>query len=505
MADLFPVVLYGRVSEIRDDRSTSVDDQLAGGRAWADREGWPVVGEFRDDNISASRFAEGKERPDWDRAVDAIATGRARAILMWAYHRGTRDLEVSARLAKVLRRHNAFLGYNGRLYDLNSATDAFAVGIDALSAERHSNETSEQVRRAAKSRAARGLPHAQLPYGYTRIIDPGTGRVTGYGIHPGQGPVVQEIVRRLLASPREPAESIAADLNRRGVPTAKTGRCSKACRCREGNGRPDPLWEGEHVTVSGRWIGGNVSKLAQHPAYAGLRVRAGQVLDGVVAAHPPLIDMADHHRLVSMYGSADRNKWRQSTYVRHLGTGIFRCGREGCDGRMRVVAYPAGPAYSCRKCHKVSRRQAPVDEWVTLVMVARLSRPDVLALLAGSGDEQRQAAEAEVVRLRAEEVDARQMLNRGEVTLADVAVWRKEWTPRMAAAEAAARPPESYAGVAALAGSNAEEKWNAAPIGLRREVVDRMVTVTILPTGRRGGTPQPFDPDLVHIERKGSS
>lgn len=506
MADSsFPVVLYGRVSEIRDDRSTSVDDQLAGGRTWADREGWPVVAEFRDDNISASRFAEGKQRPDWDRAVDAITTGQARAILMWEYSRGTRDLEVSAQLAKVLRRHNAYLGYNGRLYDPGKAADAFAMGIDALSAQRHSDETSERVRRAAESRAARGLPHAQLPYGYIRVIDPHTGRVTGYGVHPEQGPIVQEIIRRLLASPREPANSIAADLNRRGIPTAATGRCTKDCGCRKRNGRPDPHWEGEHAAVSGRWIGRNVSKLAQHPAYAGLRVRDGRVLDGVTAAHPPLISLAEHHQVKAMYGSPDRDKWRQSTRVRHLGAGIFRCGRDGCGGRMRVGVYPSGSAYTCRKCFKVARRQVHVDEWVKWMMIERLLLPDVLALLAGVGDDQRQDAEAEVVRLRAEEAEAQQMLDRGEITLADLAVWRKGWKRRMTAAEAAAQPPESFAAVAMLAGPDAEAKWDAAPIGLLREAVDKMAVVTILPTGRRGGTPQPFNPELVRIEWRGTS
>src|SRR3712207_1055367 len=96
-----PVVLYARVSQLRDTRATSVDDQLAELRRWAQREGWPIFGEFRDDNISASKYANGKARPGWEQALKAVQSRRVRALLVWELSRATRDKAVSAALETV--------------------------------------------------------------------------------------------------------------------------------------------------------------------------------------------------------------------------------------------------------------------------------------------------------------------------------------------------------------------------------------------------------------------
>lgn len=469
------MLLYARVSEARDGRSASVDDQLAGLRGWAGREGWPIIDAYRDDNISASRYAESK-RPGWRQTMDTVASGRVRGLLLWEFSRSTRDLQVYAELEAACRAHRVQLGYSGRLYDLSSATDGFSAGIDALSAVRHSAETSERVRRAVDSRAAKGRPHGGLPDGLRRVINPRTGATVGHEIDPARGPLIQEIVRRLLAD--EPADGIAKDLTGRGILTA--------------TGKP--------------WRGGNLSKLVLRPAYAGLRVYHGEVLEGVETSWPALISVEDHWRLVAKFDDPARDKWRNPTHIRHLGTGLYRCGREGCDGRMRVVSYPQGSAYGCRVCCKVSRRQADVDEWVEAVMIARLSRPDFLDVLRGSGGaEERKEAAAEVAMLRAEMARARGLLKAGDLTVADFAAFRSGWTPRMAAAEAAAQPRALNEAAVSLAGLDAGRRWKAAPITVRRTTVDALATVTILPTGRKGGTPQPFNPELVRIEWKGSS
>jgi site-specific DNA recombinase len=472
----FPVVLYARKSEIRDPRSASVDEQLTALCKWAAREGWPVIGKFRDDNISASWYAEGKERPGWAQAMEVVTSGQVRGLLVWEFSRGTRDMEVYAALNKACRMHRVQLGYGNRLHDLNSSAEAFAVGMDALSAARHSDETSERVRRAAEGRAARGWPHGALPDGYRRIIDPRTGRVAGHEADSERAAFVQEVVRRLLA--RESADSIAADLHRRGI----------------------------RSTTGKQLRGTSLTKLARNPAYAGLRVYHGKVRDDVEASWPAIITPEDHYRIRLLFDDPQRDKYRNPTHVKYLGSGIYRCGRAGCEGRMRVVAYRYGAAYGCRECHKVSRRQAPVDEWVEAVMVTRLSRPDALELLASPDrSQQRQEAAAEVIRLEAEELDIQRALERREITVRDMSAWRRGWEPLIVAARATARPPVMDSAVTGLTGPDAEARWNAALIGVRRVVLDALAVVTILPTGRRGGTPQPFNPDLVRIEWRGGN
>lgn len=462
-----PVVIYGRVSQVRDERSKSVDDQLAELRRWAGREGWPIYAERRDDNVSASRYAARTGRDGWSQVMADLASGKVRALLVWEFSRSTRDLRVYIALEEACRAHGVLLGYSGRLHDLTTADGGFSAGLDALLAAKESAMTSERTRRAVESRAAGGRPHGSVPYGYRRTFDPHSGKVTGREVDPDTGPVVAEVVRRLLAG--ESAQRIARDLNQRGVLT----------------------------TRGAQWTGANLSKLALRPAYAGLRVHHGEVLDDVTATWPPIITRADHDRLRALYGAPDRDKFRKDTRVKHLGAGLYRCGRDDCDGVMRRVAHRGG-MYDCRTCHRTARRQQPVDELVEAVLVGRLSRPDVLEVLAGPDRaDDRATARAEVARLRAEEADTRRLLSAGDLTPADVAAWRRGWAPRLEAAETAAAPPAVPGAVAELAGPGAAARWSAASIEVRRAVLDALMVVTIMPVGRASVR---FDPSAVRID-----
>jgi site-specific DNA recombinase len=463
------VVLYGRVSLNRSE-GKSVDDQLAELRAWAAREHWRIVAELRDDGISASRFANGKARPGWQAAMDLITTGGCDTLAVWEISRASRDRAVFAALIAACTEAGVLIGTGGRLYDSSDGDDAFTLDLGGALAVRESNVTSKRTRRAVASRASAGLPHGRLPFGYQRVCDQATGVTLRWEPHPDHAPVVREVVARLLA--REPADAVAGDLNRRGFRTTQ--------------GKP--------------WRGAGLSKMARQAAYAGLRQHNGHVLDGVATTWPALISEIDHHRLVAMFAAPERDKWRCPGYAKHLGTGVFRCGRPGCDGRMRTVAQAGKPnRYNCRTCHKVSRLQAPVDALVCTLLVARLSRPDVLAVLAEPDDEPRRQAAAEVARLRAQLAEGIQMVDAGRLSLASFSELEARWLPQIAEAEKRARPSWLPDVVGDMAGPDAASRWAAASVGDRRTVLDALVEVTILPTTRRFS---PFDPSAVTVAWK---
>ena len=466
------VVLYGRVSQDRAE-GKSVDDQLAELRAWANREGWQVVTECRDDGISASRYANGKARPGWQRVVDLITASAVDIVAVWEISRASRDRSVFAALLATCQETGVLIATGGRLHDPEDADDGFLLDLGGALAVREAGMTAKRVRRAAASRAAAGRPHGALPYGYRRICDVSTGRTLCWEPHPEQAPVVTEIVTRLLA--REPAAAIATDLNARGVPSA-TGR---------------------------RWGSVTVSALAQRPTYAGLRVHGGEVLDGVSGTWPALVSTSAHYELVALYVDPQRDKYRNSSVVKHLGTGIYRCGRTGCDGRMRVVV-EAGKAnrYACRSCYRSSQPQACVDELVTAVITARLACPDVVELLTQPQDEAACSAAAEVARLQAKLAQARELWDADRLSAETLADLEARILPKIRAAQQRIRRREIPSVVLEAAGPTAESAFAACSISDRRVILDTLMVVTLLPTTQRQRGPQgrPFDPDEVRIE-----
>jgi DNA invertase Pin-like site-specific DNA recombinase len=463
-----PVVIYGRVSRVSDQRSKSVDDQLGDLRAWAQREGWPILAEHRDDGVSASRYANGRQRDGWERVLDVIGTGEVRALLVWELSRATRDKAVSAALETACLMRGVKIGYHGRLHDPATADGGFQVGLDTLLAAREAAVTSERTQRAVDARAARGGPHGALPYGYKRIISPETGATVGYEPHPEQAPIVVEIVRRILAG--ESANGIATELNDRGVPSAR----------------------------GGRWSAVTVSLAAQKPTYAGLRVHNGEVRQGVKGTWPALISEADHYRIAAMYSDDSRAQWRRGKTVQHLGVGLYGCGREGCSGRMGIwKSSGRPPAYTCRECSKVSRQQKPVDDLVQKLMWRRLAKPDVLELLTASSTEAVQQAAAEVNRLEMKLRAARDAWDRDRLSLDSYTDMENRLLPQIKDAQRRARPESIPPVVFAVAGPDAEARWFDLDVVEKRTAIAALLDVTILPAGTaRIG----FDPDLIQVK-----
>lgn len=518
---IFCVILYARVSLERDKRSKSVDDQLADLRAWAAREGWRVVGEYRDDGVSASRFGRGRTRPGWQAAMsDLTGGGQVDGLLCWEVSRASRDRPVFAALFAACAEAGAKLGTNGRLHDLDDPDDGFALDLGAALAVREASMTSKRTRRAVESRAAAGRPAGSVPYGYKRVVDPDTGRTTGRIKHPEQAPIVEKIVERLLA--REPAHAIAEDLNRRGVPTGTGDRWLGRHLRSVMNAYPelpvtveigDRLAAGElpgqiaadlnergiAKPLPSVWNGGNLSRLALRPTYAALRTHHGEVLDGVRGTWPAIITEEQHHRLVEMFASTERDKFRNSTVVKHLGAGLFRCGREGCTGRMRVSFKDGRPSsYSCRLCLKLSRHQEPVDTMVERRLLALLSRPETLSALDEDDTTVADAA-AEVTRLRGKLAEARRLVDADRLSLESLADLEERTLPKIREAEQRARPRHLPGVVLDVAGPDAAARWEATPIAGRRAILDALLVVTILPVGRGG---RPFDPATVRVERR---
>src|SRR5207253_11230776 len=119
------VMLYARKSKYRGNRSKlgrSVGEQLGAGRAWAVAEGHEIIGEYVDDDRSASSFATAT-RERFEELIDAIDARHGDVVWTWDASRAQRDLAVYVRLRDACKDAGVLWHYNGRTYDLSQRSD----------------------------------------------------------------------------------------------------------------------------------------------------------------------------------------------------------------------------------------------------------------------------------------------------------------------------------------------------------------------------------------------
>ncbi|MGH8306073.1 MAG: recombinase family protein [Steroidobacteraceae bacterium] len=461
--------IYTRVSSDRDGGGRSVGEQEAACRTDCERNGWTVAEVLTDNDRSASRWSR-KGRPAYDQLAELLTAGRADVLVTWEASRAQRDLTAYAALRDLCARHGVKWSYSGRLYDLTDSDDRFSTGIDALVSEREADLTRKRILRSVEARAADGRAHGQLHDGYKVEYDPRTGKPLRRVLDPERAPIIREITDRLLAG--DSAYTIARDFNDRALTTSK--------------GKP--------------WRGQNIARRAQSPTIAGLRVHRGQVLD-VEAKWPAIVTPEEHARLLVLLSDPRRKANKEGAGVKHLLTGIARCGECGAPVRMISGYRPNGThrvRYGCSANHCVQRAAELVDLMIEKLVIGRLSQPDVLAELAeATRDTEAQEAAAEVARLKAKLAQARAMVDVDRLSLESLADLESRTLPRIFEAERRARPRHVPGAVLEVAGPDAAARWATLPMTKRRAIVKSLLDVRIHRTAR--GNQHSFDPSAIQV------
>jgi site-specific DNA recombinase len=139
------------------------------------------------------------------------------------------------------------------------------------------------------------------------------------------------------------------------------------------------LWppQGKRNGDISRWDGGTVSRCLRKPRYAGLRAHEGVIIGEAV--WPPLVDIDTWHTAQAIMNNPTRRPPRGD---QKLLTGVAVCGI--CGGPVHAGGgAPGRGVYRCAATQgHFSRKRLPVDEFVSEVMIARLSRPDAIALFS---------------------------------------------------------------------------------------------------------------------------
>jgi len=444
-------VIYTRVSSDRSGRGRSVTEQEADCRAVCAHEGWVVADVLVDNDAGASRWSR-RDRPAYHKLSMVLRGGGVGVLVTWEASRAQRDLSAYVQLRDLCAERGVLWSYSGRTFDLSRPDDRMTTGLDALLSEREADVTRERVLRALRARVEAGTPHGKVAYGYRRVVDPVTGESTGRVCNETTAPIVVNACRRALTG--EPLAAIARDLNDRGVAAPRPGR------------------DGAPV----KWTGSQVKRMVVSPTYAALRTHNGVVVGP--ATWPALVSEADHFALRARLNDPRRLTHKDGA-LKHLLVGIATCGV--CGAVCRRVKNRQTPSYSCSERHCVARAQHFLDEYVTEVVLARLSQPDIRDLIAGD-DVASMDSLREARALRARLDTFYDAAAAGEVTSSALARIEATLLPKIVVAERQSASSAISPMLTEFGGGHARAVWEGLGVAQRRELVTTLLTPVILRT-----------------------
>ena len=250
-------------------------------------------------------------------------------------------------------------------------------------------------------------------------------------------------------------------------------------------------------TVSGEWSAPRVRRLLVNPRYAALKVHQGRIVgpgDWVA-----LIDEGTHRGLVA-YLSDPKRITCTSFERKYVGSGVYRCGV--CGGLMKA-AQPGGRktrTYVCAAASHVSRSGEPLDDYVERVVLGRLSRDDAQLLL----DDKRvdlPALQTGRIALQARLDELADQFAEGHIDGAQLRRGTSTLRSKLAVIDsqlADAARTDPVAGLIADRDRIAE-KWQECTPSVRGQIIDQLLTVTVLPCPKGQRV---FDPANIGIEWK---
>jgi site-specific DNA recombinase len=482
---------------------------------------------LRDGRVELRTF-----RPGFREVLDHLWFGRVNAVLIEhadRLMRQPRDLEDLIDIAEAKGCHadspdgTLKLTAGGTIAEIQSARNSIA-NANTESRVKGLRVAEERERQAedgrfggGRRRYGTGMP--KLAKTGQPMIDADGEPILDYNaVVPSEAEEIRRWADEVLAG--VPSKQIARDLNSRGVPTV-TGKPWDGTTVRDILIRPSVAGHVPYRSEAAR----ERSRNATDPADKLPKLYADNELIGKLPGEPILPDDVWRAVVAELTDSTSIVRWvdpvtgkqrevrRGSNVGRapcYLGTGLYRC---VCGATASVlVSTTKALAYRCEVKGKghVVRNLAAVDALVIDKIVNRLSRPDIVKLLAApadSGVDQgglraqikvwEQQKRGLIDKRLAEDIDD-DMLRYGKRKLdkqiADARALLDTHT--------GVSPSLALLAEAQSKGLSVRAAWDAYPLGLRRAIIDELVTVTILPIGRRG---RGFDPTSVRIEPWGGN
>jgi site-specific DNA recombinase len=483
-------ILYRRISDARNGDDAGVRDQESDLRNRAAELGWGIGRVIVENDTSAFKrrkitLPDGSRamrvvRPGWREMLADLASGRADGLLALDLDRVARDPRDLEDLVDVIETKHPRIPVESVTGSLRLANDADVTmaRVQVAIANKASRDTQRRVARARLRQASEGrYGGGRRPFGFES---------DGVTVRATEAAELVKAAEAILAGAS--MRSLVADLRARNVPTV--------------TGAP--------------WTSQSLREALLRPRTAGLMVYQDEIVEGVAAPWPAILPRETWEAVRKTLLDDIRRTTPGST-PRWLGSGLYVCGHPAhidADAPMTLRAGTAGVgvhrvrAYKCQVAH-LARAAAPLDaligggvvngEDVTGVIPARLARPDAAQLLVPRVDADVPALSAEANGLRARITEARLMWESGDLTAAEFRSSASRMREKLATIEAKLTAAAGSDPLADLAGRpDAIERWKRLDLGRKRAILDRLATVTVLPS-RRG---RRFDVTSIRVQWK---
>ncbi|MFI0486119.1 recombinase family protein [Actinomadura sp. 9N215] len=443
---------YLRVSRDRDGRMRSPGQQNGEIAQDAAANGIVLGTPYTEhDAVSASRYST-KKRDGFDDLLNDLRTDRfgADILYLWESSRGSRRVGEWVTLLDLLEQRGVLVRVktHGRTYDPANPRDRRTLLEDAVDSEYESGKTSDRIRRAVAANAAEGRPQGAPNWGYLAVHDERTGRLLNWKKDPERAPLIEELFTRITKG--HAFKTIAADWEKRGI------------RNKRGN----------------RFSPQHLRGLAIKPAYTGLRVYKGTLIEGI---WPKIVDRAVFWKVQKILaGPKHQNsaKDRAGRAVNEF-TEIIKCDVCGWGVSLNIEQYRC----HVNGCIRFGDKNG-VDEILRAAIWDYLSRPEMwegIAITEEGSEEVRQISE-DLAALRAERdkaereepesVSEAKMMGRLIENL-NQSIRKKEIREQELTTPSALRDLMTP-------GGDIKARWNAAPIETRRKVAKILLSPAYL-------------------------
>lgn len=419
-------------------------------------------------------------RPGFRSILEAIATRQIQAVLAEDLDRTLRDPYDAEDLLGYVQDTGAYAAsLSGSLTLTAGGTDGERMMVGMLVQVKR-QESADKMRRAQDGRerqAAHGIwGGGRRPYGFKPVPNPsGNHQNTRLVVDEAEAKVIRHCADQVLSKTfGEPGgnslKSIAKDLRDRNVPTV----------------------------TGARWTAESLRDVLVKPTNAGIVVHDGQETDVRLPGEPILPEDTYRAVVAKLRDPARSTPGRAPCW---LGTNLYRCVcgsvMEIQGGTTRARTYRCAREGGAGAVH-VRRNAAAVDAFVGAVLIERLSRNDAVDLLASPT----QKVDVKAVRRKVNE--QQEILDGWARDRAEGVCTRDEWLVGTKTARAKLEalqaqlaavtdrsPLEGIVGAVDVQGT-----WERLSLGQRRVILAELITVTILPTSRKG---RGFDPDTITI------